>query len=65
MPDNDRFETRVLEPADFEALTPRFKEVQDYLAARARPGLLPRQAQPDGGTQGLATRRRKVVVVLL
>ncbi len=47
MPDNDRFETRVLEPADFEALTPRFKEVQDYLAAKARPGLLPRRSDFD------------------
>ena len=33
MLDNDCFETRVLEPTDFEALTPRFREVRDYLAA--------------------------------
>ena len=47
MLDNDRFETRGLEPSDFEALTPRFKEVQDYLAAKARPGLLPRRSDFD------------------
>ncbi len=47
MLNNDRFETRVLQPTDFETLTPRFKEVQDYLAAKARPDLLPRRSDFD------------------
>jgi hypothetical protein len=47
MADNDGFDTRVLEPSDFAALTPRFTEVQDYLTAKARPGLLPRRSDFD------------------
>ncbi len=47
MLDNDRIETRVLEQSDFEALTARFKEVQDYMTAKARPGLLPRRSDFD------------------
>ena len=47
MLDNDRFETSVLEPSDFEALTPRFQEVRNYLAAKAPSGLLPRRSDFD------------------
>ena len=44
---NDPFETRVLEPSDFDTLASRFKEVQVYLTAKARPGLLPRRSDFD------------------
>ena len=45
--DYDGANTRVLESSDFEGLTPRFKEVRDYLATRARPGLLSRRSDFD------------------
>ena len=39
--------TRVLESSDFERLTPRFMEIRDYLAVKARQNQLPRRSDFD------------------
>lgn len=43
----ENVEARGLDPEEFAGLTPRFKEMWDYLTAKAPPGQLPKRSDFD------------------